>query len=306
MPSAATASYRRSSLISLRPTYQPTEMTPIQIVAVLGVRKFGWIVPKRFGAARLAAIESAERVAGRIVVWQDAEADVSTAMIEELVPGRPEHVGAEAREHVVAVLLEEADAVVGLRGHGDERVDAEQHDRRDDRGLAGALGRVGRLLVDAHGRVPAPVDEDAEDQALRQRAQREPEGVEPLERRRDRAARCPWSRPSTARRSRRRRASGAPCRAARTACVRRPRCRCSRWSSSRSSRSRRRRARPAARAHPGRRGSSCRRPAMSARFAMTMMSAASTAQPAIQPSHGPIARVTHENVVPQSGSALLR
>ena len=34
-----------------------------------------------------------------------------------------------------------------------------------------------------------------------------------------------------------------------------------------------------------------------------MMSATMIAQPAIQPLHGPIARVTHENVVPQSGSA---
>ena len=45
---------------------------------------------------------------------------------------------------------------------------------------------------------------------------------------------------------------------------------------------------------------------MSARLAITMMSAASTAQPAIQPIQGPNARVAHENVVPQSGSALLR
>ena len=53
------------------------------------MRKFGWIVPSFFGAARLAAIESAERVAGRIVVWHDAEADVSTAMISSLSHGDP-------------------------------------------------------------------------------------------------------------------------------------------------------------------------------------------------------------------------
>jgi hypothetical protein len=34
-----------------------------------------------------------------------------------------------------------------------------------------------------------------------------------------------------------------------------------------------------------------------------MMSAMTIAQPPIQPAHGPIARVTQENVVPQSGSA---
>jgi hypothetical protein len=36
---------------------------------------------------------------------------------------------------------------------------------------------------------------------------------------------------------------------------------------------------------------------------MTMMSAAMIAHPLSQPSCGPIARVTHANVVPQSGSA---
>jgi hypothetical protein len=34
-----------------------------------------------------------------------------------------------------------------------------------------------------------------------------------------------------------------------------------------------------------------------------MMPVVHTAQPATHPSAGPIARVTHENVVPQSGSA---
>jgi len=36
---------------------------------------------------------------------------------------------------------------------------------------------------------------------------------------------------------------------------------------------------------------------------MTITSATTIAQPPSQPSDGPIARVTHENVVPQSGSA---
>jgi hypothetical protein len=36
---------------------------------------------------------------------------------------------------------------------------------------------------------------------------------------------------------------------------------------------------------------------------MTMMSATMIAQPPSQPHDGPIPRVTHENVVPQSGSA---
>ena len=36
---------------------------------------------------------------------------------------------------------------------------------------------------------------------------------------------------------------------------------------------------------------------------MTMMSATMIAQPPSQPAYGPIALVTHEKVVPQSGSA---
>ena len=39
---------------------------------------------------------------------------------------------------------------------------------------------------------------------------------------------------------------------------------------------------------------------------MTMMSAATITQPVTQPVRGPIALVTQLNVVPQSGSALLR
>ena len=39
---------------------------------------------------------------------------------------------------------------------------------------------------------------------------------------------------------------------------------------------------------------------------MTMMSATTIVQPAIQPSCGPIALVTQEKLVPQSGSALFR
>src|SRR6478672_13726067 len=48
------------------------------------------------------------------------------------------------------------------------------------------------------------------------------------------------------------------------------------------------------------------RPAIWARLAMTMTSATMIAQPPIQPVMGPNARVAHENVVPASGSALLR
>ena len=45
-------------------------------------------------------------------------------------------------------------------------------------------------------------------------------------------------------------------------------------------------------------------PAICDRFAITMIWAISAAQPPSQPAHGPNAFVVHENVVPQSGSAL--
>src|SRR3954454_1644537 len=44
-------------------------------------------------------------------------------------------------------------------------------------------------------------------------------------------------------------------------------------------------------------------PAICARFAITMTSATTIAQPPSHPADGPSARVAHENVVPQSGSA---
>ena len=46
-------------------------------------------------------------------------------------------------------------------------------------------------------------------------------------------------------------------------------------------------------------------PAICARFAITMTSAAMMPQPPSQPTIGPNARDPHVNVVPQSGSALL-
>ena len=45
--------------------------------------------PKTFGIAPHFAIDSVVRAVGRIVVWVDAEADVSTAMISSLSHGEP-------------------------------------------------------------------------------------------------------------------------------------------------------------------------------------------------------------------------
>ena len=53
----------------------------------------------------------------------------------------------------------------------------------------------------------------------------------------------------------------------------------------------------------GRRGRTCSTPATCASEPITRMPVVDTAQPPTQPRLGPIARVIHENVVPQSGSA---
>src|SRR5882757_9760205 len=51
---------------------------PIQTVDSVGVRYRGWILANRLGSASKTPIDSEVRAVGRIVVWVDAEADVST------------------------------------------------------------------------------------------------------------------------------------------------------------------------------------------------------------------------------------
>jgi hypothetical protein len=76
-----------SSLKIVRPTYQMTENAPIKIVDTAGVKNRGWISPRRSGIALYLAIDSVVRAVGRIVVWVDAAAEVSTAMIRILFIG---------------------------------------------------------------------------------------------------------------------------------------------------------------------------------------------------------------------------
>src|SRR6478609_5568168 len=56
------------------------ETTPIQMVESVGVRYFGWIRANRDGIALNAAIDRLVRAVGRMVVWVEAEAEVSTQM----------------------------------------------------------------------------------------------------------------------------------------------------------------------------------------------------------------------------------
>ena len=53
------------------------------------MRKRGWTLPRLFGIALARAIESVVRAVGRIVVWVEAAAEVSTAMIRILSRGEP-------------------------------------------------------------------------------------------------------------------------------------------------------------------------------------------------------------------------
>src|SRR5436190_842619 len=66
---------------------QTSDTAPIVRVETLGERKRGWMLPNALGIAPQRAIERVVRAVGRIVVWVDAEAEVSTAMIKSLSSG---------------------------------------------------------------------------------------------------------------------------------------------------------------------------------------------------------------------------
>ena len=95
------------SLTIVSPTYQTIDRTPIRIVETCGVWKRGWTRAERPGIAPARAIDSVVRAVGRIVVWVDAAAEVSTAMIRSLSSGEPKTSVAERREHVVGVVDQE-------------------------------------------------------------------------------------------------------------------------------------------------------------------------------------------------------
>ncbi len=72
-----------------RPTYQTIETAPKSRVENPGDRYLGWMSAKRLGNALCTAIDSDERAAGRMVVWVDDEAEVSTQRINNLFHGDP-------------------------------------------------------------------------------------------------------------------------------------------------------------------------------------------------------------------------
>ena len=94
------------------------------------------MLAKRAGNALWTAIDRDERAAGRIVVWVEADAEVSTAMIRSLFHGDPRTALEQSVEHVGAVGREKAGAVEGLGGERDDHVDQDEHQRREEGGHA--------------------------------------------------------------------------------------------------------------------------------------------------------------------------
>ena len=76
------------------------------------------------------AMEIAVRAAGRIVVWVQAAAEVSTAKIKSSADAGAEHVGRQRREEVVAVEFFEPRLGKGDRGDGDDHIEADKQDGR--------------------------------------------------------------------------------------------------------------------------------------------------------------------------------
>ena len=108
-----------------------------------------------------------------MVVWVDAAAEVSTIRISSLdsvVPSTAaEDRAAEHRQHVAGVcLVRQPDPLRCRRRRrhcrdDDDDVGDQQQHRRDDRRAARGLVLVLGFLVDRDGRVPAPVDEQHQD-----------------------------------------------------------------------------------------------------------------------------------------------
>src|SRR3984957_20402512 len=76
-------------LMRVSSTYHTTATAPNTRVENPGDRYLGWMSAKRLGNALCTAIDNDERAAGRMVVWVDDEAEVSTQMMSNLSQGEP-------------------------------------------------------------------------------------------------------------------------------------------------------------------------------------------------------------------------
>jgi hypothetical protein len=111
-------------------------------------------------------MDSRVLAAGMIVAWLLAEAlgqhRDQQQRAEHLAPPAAEHRVPEPREYVVGVGrigqpdAGRPDAGEGHRGEGDQQVVADQQHGGQHRGVAGAVARVGGLLVHRHRALPQP------------------------------------------------------------------------------------------------------------------------------------------------------
>ena len=120
------------------------------------------------------------RAVGRIVVCVDADAEVSTEMISSASKIRPPR---SSPNTAGPMALKTSSALASLprpmpvvptpakatRRDGDDGVGDQQQEGGEDGRAAGGAGRVVALLVDRDRGVPAPVDEDRQQQRLGQR-----------------------------------------------------------------------------------------------------------------------------------------
>src|SRR5215471_1530479 len=71
--------------------YKAIERAPITRVDTVGVRYLGWILANDSGSAPYAAIDSVVRAVGKIVVWVEAAAELSTIRIRSRDKTVPSH-----------------------------------------------------------------------------------------------------------------------------------------------------------------------------------------------------------------------
>src|SRR4051812_49163228 len=88
-PIAFRESARKLVETNVNPMYQAVATAAVMIEPTCGVWKRGWTFPNALGRAPRRAIESDVREPGRIVVWHEASALVSTARMTSRSRGLP-------------------------------------------------------------------------------------------------------------------------------------------------------------------------------------------------------------------------
>ena len=156
-----------------------------------GVRNRRWIFEKVEGMALYTLMANVVRAVGRIVVWVEAAAELSTmssSRWDRTLPN-PDVPNTEwprtdrTSPWLFGVAEPDAgrpDAGVGLGRQDDQHVGDQEDDGGEDGGPSGHRGGIGGLLVDRHRGVPSPVDEQHQQDAVdERRCRRHVEGVEP-------------------------------------------------------------------------------------------------------------------------------